>query len=294
MTSSSFPRPAGPTPPPPPASSLRLCCIGCEVLARPLYLSAAKARHVVDLVLLRRGLHDTPVSLRARLEAEIARAEEGDVRYDAIVLAYGLCGGATAGIGARSLPLVIPRAHDCVTMFLGSRDRYRRAFEDQPGTYWYTRDYIERSRSRVDDATAGLLGIGATSDADLQAVYRTYVSRYGRDNADYLMAELGAWRSHYVRGAFLALPDDGGADAAPARDAAVDAEATAHGEAAARGWAFERMAADLGLLQRLLDGEWAEDFLVLQPGQRLAMTFDDGVIEAAPGSPPGVVDSVNS
>jgi hypothetical protein len=31
-----------------------------------------------------------------------------------VVLAYGLCGGATAGLRAGSIPLVVPRAHDCI------------------------------------------------------------------------------------------------------------------------------------------------------------------------------------
>ena len=41
-----------------------------------------------------------------------------------MVLAYGLCGGVTAGLHAGSITLVIPRAHDFITIFLGSRDRY--------------------------------------------------------------------------------------------------------------------------------------------------------------------------
>jgi hypothetical protein len=57
-------------------------------------------------------------------------------------------------------------------------------------------------------------------------------------------------------------------------------ERRAQAEAERRGWRFERMAGELLLLRRLLDADWADDFLVLQPGQRLAMTYDEDVIGA--------------
>ena len=44
------------------------------------------------------------------------------------------------------------------------------------------------------------------------------------------------------------------------------------------------MAGDLGLIRRLVRGEWDHDFLVLEPGQRLAARYDDGVVGAEPAS----------
>ena len=40
------------------------------------------------------------------------------------------------------------------------------------------------------------------------------------------------------------------------------------------------MLSDLTLIGRLLDGEWDDDFLVVQPGEQLVMSYDDGVIKA--------------
>ena len=37
------------------------------------------------------------------------------------------------------------------------------------------------------------------------------------------------------------------------------------------------------LLRRLLRGDWNEDMLILQPGERLAMSYDDGIVKAVPG-----------
>ena len=53
--------------------------------------------------------------------------------------------------------------------------------------------------------------------------------------------------------------------------------------AADRGWEFEKIPGDMSLLQRLLDGPWAnEDFLTVHPGQKVAVRYDDDVIAAVP------------
>jgi hypothetical protein len=74
---------------------MRIQAIACDVMARPVYLCAARSPHVVDITLFRRGLHDDPRDLRTRLQAAIDDAPEA---ADAIVLRYRLCGGGTARI----------------------------------------------------------------------------------------------------------------------------------------------------------------------------------------------------
>jgi hypothetical protein len=241
---------------------MRLKCLACEVLARPVYLCAAQSPHIVDVQLLRRGLHNNPPDLRAQLQIHIdAAMDEG---YDAVVLAYGLCGQATAGLVARDTQVVVPRAHDCITLFLGSRERYQQQFEDNKGTYWYTLDYMERR----DDTPHSTLALGSGMDTDLEAIYDEYVEKYGQENADYLMEVMGAWQEHYQRAAFI---DMGAGDGT-----AIEQQAQA--DAARRGWIFERVSGDLVLIRRLLDGDWEDDFLTLQPGEQLTITYDADVI----------------
>lgn len=244
---------------------MRLKCIGCDALARLIYQCAATSPHLVDVTLLKLGLHRKPADLQARLQREIdASAGQG---YDAVVMAYGLCGRATAGITARDIPVVIPRAHDCITIFLGSRARYTEQHEGQPGTYWYTKDYIERGSL---DGSLTALGAVSEDGFDIEGEYDTYVAKYGKDNADYLMEIMGAWRSHYQRAAFIDL---GIGDSQAVENQARE-------EAVRRGWAFERVAGDIILIRRLLFGDWNEDFLTLQPGQKLGMSYDADVIRA--------------
>jgi Protein of unknown function (DUF1638) len=246
---------------------MQLHAIACDVMARPIYLCAARSPHVVDVTLFKRGLHEDPRDLRTKLQAAIDASPPG---YDAIVLGYGLCGGATAGIEARDVPVVLPRAHDCITLFLGARERYDAETRDLDPTYWYVADQLERVGMSYEGIAE--TGIGGDTDAGLDAVRAEYVAKYGEDNADYLMEVLGAWRSRYRRGAFIAL---GVGDEAAAAGIARE-------QAERRGWAFETLEGNLVLLRRLLDGDWNEDVLVLRPGERLAMSYDDGVVKAAP------------
>jgi hypothetical protein len=245
---------------------MRLYAIACDVVARPVYLCAARSPHVVDVRLFERGLHNEPKDLGTRLQEAI---DDAPAIADAVVLGYGLCGGATAGIVARDKPVVLPRAHDCITLFLGARERYQEEMTG-PATYWYVADQLERN----DGYRAGVggLAIGSDTDAQVDATRAEYVAKYGEDNADYLMEVLGGWRAHYGRAAFVSM---GVADEArPEREAREEAER--------RGWAFERVEGSLVLLRRLIDGDWGEDVLVLQPGERLAMSYDDGVVKAVP------------
>jgi hypothetical protein len=243
---------------------MRLKCLCCEAFARPIYLYAAQSPHIVDVELFRIGLHTHPVDLRQQLQSAI-NAVPADAGYDAVVLAYGLCGKATAGLTAKNAPLVLPRAHDCITLFLGSRERYTREFNRCPGTYWYALDYVERR-----DGTGTALSLGAGVDTDAPSVYEEYVEKYGRSNADYLMEVMGAWKEHYQRAAFIDL---GVGDS-------THVETQARDEAERRGWTFERYEGDLVLLRRLLMGDWESDFLVLQPDQQVAMTHNDDVLGA--------------
>jgi len=274
---------------------MRIKCLACEALARVVYLCAAHSPHIVDVELFGIGLHREPADLRARLQARIDAVNQErmsllshvpsaqlmaqgkissenrseSTAYDAIAMVYGLCGQSTAGLIARDVPLVIPRAHDCITLFLGDRRRYGEAFREHPGTYWYALDYAERSD--------GSMALGAEADAEVQGVYREYVGKYGQDNAEYLMEVMGAWQRHYDRASFIEM--------GVGNSTRVEGRARALAEK--RGWAFQRVEGDLVLIRRLLDGEWAsgsgsgDDFLTVPPGQQVRMTYDVDVIGCA-------------
>jgi len=110
--------------------------------------------------------------------------------------------------------------------------------------------------------------MGSGVEDDLDKVHQSYIEKYGRDNADYLMEVMGAWRQHYNRAVYIDLRiGDGSAREAEARN-----------QAERRGWSFERMEGDLILIRRLLMGDWAGDYLVVPPGQQITPTYDGEII----------------
>ncbi len=242
---------------------MRLKLIACEVLARPFYRLAAESPHILDIELLQRGLHLYSAKLRSELQTRIDQDQSR--QYDAVLLGYGLCGMAAAGLTAQKAPLVLPRAHDCITLFLGSRARYNQEFAACPGTYWYTLDFVER-----EDGTGASLSMGSGTDLDLQKVYQEYIDKYGKDNADYLMETMGAWQNHYQRAAAIDL---GVGDF-------TAAETRARADASRRNWEYERIEGEMGLFKMRRWGEWDEDFLVVQPGKTISMDPGETIITA--------------
>jgi hypothetical protein len=237
---------------------MRVRAVCCEIIYREACLLAAKTPHVVDLEFLPKGLHDIGAGkMRARLQEKVDTVDP-DV-YDATLLGYALCNNGTAGLVATRTKLVIPRAHDCITFFMGSRERYREYFDAHPGTYFRTTGWSERGEAGEEDGSIhDQLGTNRT--------WQEYVEKYGEDNAKYIMDSLGGWRSVYSRMTYIDMglpPDDDHADAA-------------HLEADANGWTFERIAGDWSLLERMFNCDWADDdFLVCEPGETVETSFDE-------------------
>jgi hypothetical protein len=242
---------------------MRLRVIACEVLARELYALAANVEGIVDITMLTQGLHDIgAVPMREKLQAEIDATDA--TRYDAVALGYALCSNGTEGISAREIPVVLPRAHDCITLLLGSRKRYDEAFQSHPGTYYMTSGWFER-----DHETMSSPGAGIADKLGMDKSYEEYVAEYGEENAQFIIDQLKGGLRHYDRMLFVSS-GLGGEDAA---------RAAARERAEAEGWEFVTTPADLTILRKLLSREWDDDFLVLEPGQTVRPTHDERVVD---------------
>ncbi len=241
----------------------RLRAVACEVLYREMCYCVAKSRNIVDLCFLTQGLHDLGAEkMLARLQEEVNATDAK--RYGAVVLAYALCNNGIVGLRAPAVPLVVPRAHDCITLFFGSHERYKEYFDRRPGTYFHTTGWRERDGTDLEAAPSPAktqLGAGRT--------YEDYVAAYGEDNARYIMETLGDTRRNYDCLAYI--------DMGIREDLGYDRDAEQ--EATKKGWAFERIKGDLTLLNQLVDGDWDERrFLVVPPGHRITATYDGGII----------------
>jgi hypothetical protein len=248
---------------------MRLKVIACEILFRELSFLVAKSPNVIDIAFLPKGLHDVG---RERMKSALNVAVESveEQRYDAIVLGYALCNGGVVGIKAGTIPIVIPRAHDCITLFLGDKDKYLEFFYSHPGTYFQTVGWLERGGDITQIGLAENIQEKSVTIPFLDCSYDELVAKYGTANADYLWSELKQMR-HYSQMTFIETgiePDE-------------SFELQTKHNAKERGWQFEKITGNLDLLRRLLDGNWNNnDFLVLKPGQSIRFNYDDSIIAA--------------
>ena len=130
---------------------MRFKLIACKSLSRELSYLSALSQHNIDITFLRQGYHEAPSVLTEHLQAEIDAVESGSdphtnqytshtdssspqklPDFDAILLGYGMCSNGIVGLHSRSHTLVVPRAHDCMTLLLGSRERYLQYFKELP------------------------------------------------------------------------------------------------------------------------------------------------------------------
>ena len=244
---------------------MRLKLIACEIIFREVCYCVARSPHVVDVRFMSKGLHSIgEAKMVCALQEEIDGVPKG--KYDAVLLGYGLCNNGIRGLSSKHTRLVVPRAHDCITLLLGSCRRYQRYFEDNPGTYFKSTGWCERdSELGNEDNVLTQLGINRA--------YEEYVARYGQENASYIMKTLGEWdwTKHYSRLAYV----DMGIGEFPQ----YEAESVRMAEEL--GWTFERIEGDLRLIRMLVQGDWPEnEFLVLDPGQHVKATYAGGIIEA--------------
>ncbi len=248
----------------------RVKMIACDVLARECHAVVARARRTVDLELLQQGLHDLgSEGMRARLQEVIDRTEG----YSEILLGYGLCNNGVVGLAARSTPLVLPKVHDCISLLLGSAQRYQEQFDREPGTYYFSGGWLERDKDMEHPPGVTVneqLGIGKT--------YEQYAAEYGEENARYIMEALGEGLTHYTRIAFIEMklgPEEA-------------FEKTAKQKALGEKLRFEKLAGDLNMLQRLADGDYSHDeFLIVPPGSKIEADHAGSIVRTTPPAEDG-------
>jgi hypothetical protein len=240
---------------------MRLKLISCEVLYREMCFVISRSPHQVDVEFLPKGLHDLgSEAMRRKLQESVDHVDPG--RFEALLMGYALCGNGLAGLCARTLPVVIPRAHDCIALLMGSRHKYQAYFDANPGVYFRSTGWLERG-GNLEQVFRDRTGAGHTLEE--------LVSRYGEDDGRYLYEQLTSYQRTYKKLTFIetGLEPDG------------SFEQHAREEAERKDWEFEKLAGSLTLFEQLVSGNWSdEEFLVVKPGWRVAPRYDRSVLTA--------------
>ncbi len=249
---------------------MRLNLIACEVLCRELCAALSRSKNQIDLKFLPKGLHDLgSEAMRAELQKTID--ETDTTKYEAVLMGYALCGMGTVGLRARRLPLVVPRAHDCITLLMGSGEKYLQYFDEHKGVYFRSTGWLERGENSDQltiEQTRRKMGVGANIEE--------LIAKFGEDNGRYVYEQLHAYESSYRQLTFIRTglePDE-------------SFETKAREEAEMRGWEFDVVQGELGMLERLVNGDWdPREFLVVQPGEHIEARYDGTIFSALPEDP---------
>ena len=205
--------------------------IACEVMKEELERVAQGTN--VRLVFLEQGLHRTPKKIAGLVQEKIDHLSESVER---IVIGYGLCSGGIYGLSGRSQTLVVPRIHDCIALFLGSSEGYKKAFDSNPGTYYLTAGWVAAKKDP--------LGI----------IYEDYAPKHGLETALWVMEEE---LKHYKS---IALINTGVGDIEGLRDRAKE-------NCIALQKNYCEIEGSLDYFRKIIFGPYvSEDFVVVPPG----------------------------
>lgn len=191
------------------------------------------------------GLHLRPANLRELLQEKI---EQISPRTDVLLLGYGLCSMAVVGLKATTATLVIPRTDDCIGIFLGSCAAYRKQFNQEPGTYYLTKGWIEVGDSPFEE-------------------HKRLVEKYGEAKADRMTRLV---LKNYKRLGFI---NTGQQEIERYR-------AYAQNAAGRFDLRFEEIDGSSALVRKIISGPWDEGFVVVKPGQ--TVRYED-FVSSVPG-----------
>lgn len=202
---------------------------------RPELEAIDSQEHDVEFDFQEQNLHRTPELMGGVLQQAIENAAR---RTDSpIVLGYGLCSNGTVGLTAPEQGLVIPLVHDCISLFLGSREAYDKAFNARCGTYYLTPGWV------------------ATGKDPLGVLEEDYVPRVGRDDAEWALHEE---LKHYTH---ITLIDTGTGDIEALRSRALENTRFLNKE-------YEEVRGTGAFFERMVRGPYDDgDFLVVEPGE---------------------------
>jgi hypothetical protein len=214
------------------------CIVACETLKQELLAVLERRIRDYPVTWIDAGKHTWPAKLHVSVQEAI---DDIPPSYETVLLLFGFCGNALVDIEARNHRLVMPRAADCIPLFIGSREE-RETYGTR--TYFFTEGYLNSGGSAVSDAS------------------RIY-GRYGEEDGLFIMKKM---LGHYQD---FAVVNTGvfDVDAVKARveDFAKPLEIP-----------VKLIPGSLRIIDALVAGDWPDDeFLVLESGGKI--TFEDSL-----------------
>jgi hypothetical protein len=131
-------------------------------------------------------------------------------------------------------------------LLLGSKEKYQDYFDKYKGTYWYSPGWIDTNVQPGEER--------------YEKSKKFYEENYGPDNAEFLLETDQSWISEYKHAVYVYWPE---LDKKRYRDYTQKC-------AAFLNWEYHEVQGDRRLMQDMVDGNWDQRFLVVNPGCEIA------------------------
>lgn len=226
--------------------------IACEVFRPELERLLGVDSDRFDVTYVEQGLHETPDSLRQKVQEEVERLEA--LGAQRILLAYGLCGRGLSGVTPKTSVLILPQAHDCIPVLLGTTQTQANECALGGSTYWLSPGWLKYPQSLFF--------------RNREERYQDYKERYGDESAAYLIEMESLWLKNYTNVCLIHW-------AGWKNDAALLEESKAIARDAEL--PFRMLPGKPDILQALLEGGEDSRFLHIHPGYTLDIDGDGAI-----------------
>ncbi len=213
--------------------------LSCGMLADELQEACRICNCDIPIIWMKRALHNRPQYLKDGIQKVIDEHQE----YDQILLTYGLCGNGILGIKSEHTGLVIPKFHDCIHQLLQNVDKGT----GNGNELW------------KNNSSTGHIYLTRSWTLDEESIYhqsQRILKQYGREQGNEILKQI------YGSYTDIDIIDTDCYDVNPILEYAQKA-------ASLNQMKVNTVDGSTVILQRLLKGEWDENFIVLEPGEVL-------------------------
>lgn len=212
---------------------MKIKLIGCaSVLNEIQWLGTADN---IDREILDYSYHANPSKLHVKLQGIIDQSQN----YDFIIITYSRCSNSVVGLISPKVPMLLPLTHDCIGLLLGSNEKYKQLFHANPGTYYFSRGWLDYGR-------------------DPYTEFKEYEEKYGARKARVLIDSL---YGRYTKAILIKTP--GAKDMDYYRQRVRDI-------ADFFGWQVDEIDGDLSLLAALIKGTKFSGTVLVEPNTAVA------------------------
>ncbi len=230
---------------------MNIYCIACGVFRNNLERLSSSLPDGVEIRYLEGGLHTNPGVLRKELQLAIDQVPR---EYERIILLYGTCGKGVVGVSSSHCEILIPRVHDCISLFLGGTEEYRKQFSHKPGTYYISAGWYEEQvqpKGKKSNAEFPKEYVDTTDPGEL-------LKRYGQENTGEIREFFNSWKKNYTRAVYIHTGERN----------SDKYESYARNMAEKLGWEYTRLEGSDNLIRKCFEPRPEGDDIVIIPKGR--------------------------